>query len=507
NAVIVGLDGLEMEFDHTPDWPINLSLDEAELACRYAFRELNGFPSWLSKLHSVFPETVETSILTEIEWEFSEYNGDTHCYYVLDDVVWQLDWLKPKISSRILSFLKKYEPKHDDTVQKALGIVLSSPCLDQLAFAEIAKMKVLTIKPGNSQALWLATWMCVDAKGAIETLHAILSKTADAKYATELSMLFIVALFGERRENVQRVYQDYIQTDILLSLIKLIHSHIRSEDDINRAGTGAYSPGLRDNAQDARNRLFQLLCDIPGKPTYLAMMDLAQHHPNEQSRHRYTVYAKRRAEADAEAEPWQPGDISLFAEEAERAPQNHRELYDLIVFRLLDLKADLEDGDNSLAKILVPVAHETEHRNFIGGWLRDRSFGRYSVPQEEELADAKRPDIRIHGIGFDGPIPIELKVVDNNWSGKKLIERLNNQLCRQYLRDIRSNCGIYILIYRGEKKNWRHPESGKNMDFYGLVQLLEKEAEEIIATDKKIEAIKVVNIDLTKRTMVKLIKP
>ncbi|MBW2608025.1 MAG: hypothetical protein JRD05_10365 [Deltaproteobacteria bacterium] len=507
NAVIVGLGGLEMESGHIHDWPRNLSVDEAKLACRYAVHELNGFPNWLPKLHSVFPETVETSILTEIEWEFSKYNGDSNCHYVLDDVVWQLDWLKFKISSRIISFLKEYEPKHDDTVRKALGIVLASPGLDQAAFAEIAKTKVLTIKPGNRQALWLAAWMCVDAKGAIETLHAILSKTADAKYATELSMLFIVALLGERRENIQRVYQDYTQTDILLSLIKLMHSHIRSEDDINRVGTGAYSPGLRDNAQDARNRLFQLLCDISGKPTYLAMMYLAQHHPDEQSRHRYTVYAKRRAEADAESEPWKPGDISLFAEEAERAPQNHRELYDLIVFRLLDLKADLEDGDTSLAKILVPVTHETEHRNFIGGWLRDRSLGRYSVPQEEELADAKRPDIRIHGIGFDGPVPIELKVVDNNWSGKKLIERLNNQLCGQYLRDIRSNCGIYMLIYRGEKKNWKHPESGKNMDFYGLVQLLEKEAEKIIAADKKIEAIKIVDIDLTKRTMVKLIKP
>ena len=507
NAVIVGLDGLEMESGHTPDWPRNLSVDEAKLACRYAVHELNGFPNWLSRLHSVFPKTVETSLLTEIEWEFSKYDGDTHCYYVLDDVVWQLDWLKPKISSRIISFLKEYEPKHDDTVRKALGIVLASSGLDQAAFAEITKTKVLTIKPGNRQALWLAAWMCIDAKRAIEPLYTVLSKTADAEYTTELSMLFIVALLGEKRENVQRVYQDYIQTDILLSLIKLMHSHICSEDDINRAGTGTYSPGLRDHAQDARNHLFQLLCDISGKPTYLAMMDLAQHHPDEQSRHRYTVYAKRRAEADAEAEPWQPGDIALFAEEAERAPQNHRELYDLIVFRLLDLKADLEDGDTSLAKILVPVTHETEHRNFIGGWLRDRSRGRYSVPQEEELADAKRPDIRIHGIGFDGPVPIELKVVDNNWSGKKLIERLHNQLCGQYLRDTRSNCGIYLLIYRGKQTYWKHPKTGKNLDFCGLVQLLEKEAEEIIATDKKIEAIEIVDIDLTKRTMGKLIKP
>ncbi len=506
-AVIVGLLGIEMEARHTIDWPRNLSNDEAILACRYAFHELNGFPDWLPKLHTVFPDTVEASILAEIEWEFSQYGADANCHYVLDDVVWQLGWLKPKISNRIISFLKDHEPKHDDTVRKALGIVLSNPGLDQKVFVKIAKTKILTVKSNNRQALWLAAWMCVDSKGAFETLNAVLSRIADGKHATELSMLFIAALFGERRENVQSVYQDYIQTEILLSLIKLMHSHIRSAEDINRAGTGAYSPGLRNDAQDARNRLFQLLRDIPGKPAYLAMMDLAQHHPDEKLRQWYAMHARRRAEADSEAESWQPGDIVCFAEEAERAPQNHRELFDLTVLRLLDLKADLEDGDTSLSGILISVSDEKKHRNVIGGWLRDRSFGRYSVPQEEELADAKRPDIRIHGVGFDGPVPIELKIVDNSWSGTKLIERLQNQLCGQYLRDTRSNCGIFMLVYRGEKKNWRHPKSGKNINFCGLVQLLEDEAEEITATDKKVESIRIVNIDLTKRTIQKIKKP
>ena len=451
-AVIVGLLGIEMEARHTIDWPRNLSNDDAILACRYALHELKGFPNWLPKLHTVFPDAVEASILAEIEWEFSQYDADAICNYVLDDVVWHLDSLKPKIANRILSLLKDYEPKHDVTVRKALEIVLVSLGLDQEALVEIAKTKVLRVTSVNRQALWLAAWMCIDAIGAFEALISILDNITDPERVTELSVLFINSLLGERRKPTPSVYQDYIQTEILLPLVKLMHSHIRSAEDINRAGTGTYSPGRRDNAQDARNRLFQLLCDIPGKPTYLAMMDLAQNHPDEKSRQWYSVHAKRRAEADVEAEPWQPGDIALFAEEAEKAPQNHRELYDIVIFRLLDLKADLEDGDNSFAEILVSVKDETKHRNVIGGWLRNCSSGRYSVPQEEELADAKRPDIRIHGVGFDGPVPIELKIVDNNWSGAKLVERLHNQLCGQYLRDVRSNYGIFMLVYRGEKR-------------------------------------------------------
>jgi hypothetical protein len=134
----------------------------------------------------------------------------------------------------------------------------------------------------------------------------------------------------------------------------------------------------------------------------------------------------------------------------------------------------------------------------IGNWLRDLSRGRYIVPQEEELADRKKPDIRVFGVGFDGPVPIELKVADS-WPGPKLIERLHNQLCGQYLRDIRSNCGIFLLVYRGEKKHWQDPKTGEYLEFKLMVQLLEKKAREIITADQKIESIKIIGIDLTKR--------
>ncbi len=67
-------------------------------------------------------------------------------------------------------------------------------------------------------------------------------------------------------------------------------------------------------------------------------------------------------------------------------------------------------------------------RKYVGNWLRDKVAHRYVVPQEEELADAKRPDMRIHSTGFDGPVPTELKIADK-WTGTKLFERLENQLC------------------------------------------------------------------------------
>ena len=138
----------------------------------------------------------------------------------------------------------------------------------------------------------------------------------------------------------------------------------------------------------------------------------------------------------------------------------------MIVSRIGDLKFDLEDGDSSNARILLNVS-ETELRIYIGGWLRDRASGKYSIPQEEELADAKRPDFRIHLAAIDAPVPIELKIADK-WTGPELFERLENQLCGDYLRAQNSRCGVFLLLYRGQQKHWERIPS-KKLDFNELL--------------------------------------
>jgi hypothetical protein len=50
-----------------------------------------------------------------------------------------------------------------------------------------------------------------------------------------------------------------------------------------------------------------------------------------------------------------------------------RQLYDLIVARLRDLKLELEGGDSSNADMLIRSPIETEHRKYVSNWLRDKS--------------------------------------------------------------------------------------------------------------------------------------
>jgi hypothetical protein len=346
------------------------------------------------------------------------------------------------------------------------------------------------------RAVWFAASVAATGPQAIEALEKELS-TLQPLEATELAIAFLNALLGDRHETISSVRNEYSNPKCLHQLYELLLKHIRPSEDIERAGTGVFSPGPRDDAQTARNKLFKELLDIPGKETYLALRSLAKAWPE---RPWYESYAKDRTEKDSEKSPWTVDDLTAFASESERTPKDHKSLFGLICSRLNDLKSHFEQSDDSTANIVIKTNDETEIRNYVGNWLRDKSRNRYSVPQEEELADAKRPDIRVHGNGFDAPIPIELKIADNkHWTGEKLHERLQNQLCGDYLRDQRSTCGVYLLFNRGEKKTWSSNEGYGQLNFAELVTSLQMFADKIVAQRHDIEEVIVVGIDLTIR--------
>ena len=149
---------------------------------------------------------------------------------------------------------------------------------------------------------------------------------------------------------------------------------------------------------------------------------------------------------------------------------------------------------------------EVDIRKYFGDRLRQGSKSRYSIPQEEELADAKRPDFRWFGMGFDAPVPMELKLADK-WPGPALFERLENQLCGDYLRDARSSRGIYLLCYRGiDRQNWMPTRDAKAVNFDELVPALQNHWLQISWRFPQIDEIRVIGIDLTKRASTPLKK-
>ncbi|MNP64633.1 hypothetical protein D3C76_1601450 [compost metagenome] len=94
-------------------------------------------------------------------------------------------------------------------------------------------------------------------------------------------------------------------------------------------------------------------------------------------------------------------------------------------------------------------------------------------------------------------MPVELKL-SQNWSGPQHFERLENQLCGDYLRDDRSSCGIFLLVSRDDQTRWENPK-GDRVGFDGLVAALQEHWLSIASRYPGAEDIKVIGIDLTKR--------
>lgn len=495
--VIFGLTGLSIEARETPDWPASLNEEEVGLACRYASHELNGFPTWFPQIFEQKPKTVGKFLLQEIGYELSIDKPDAETHYLLGKVSWSGQWAWDEIAPQLIKQLNASEPINLSSLRKLLTIVQGSMVADEAIRALSAK-KCKTLRRCNHLALWHAVWTGVDPAAGIPAFAARVAKMPRPEDRTDFAMRYVTSLWGGHRNESARVRDAFHTPGHLKSLYLLMHDYVRREDDVDRVGKGVYSPGLRDHAQKARESLFNLLNQIPGKEAFLALEEISRLHPAESDRSWFVLHAKNKAEQDADIESWKPSQVLEFQERLERTPANHRELAELASMRLLDLKEDLENGDSSIAQLLQKVTHETEMRKYIGHELRENASGRYSIPQEEELADAKRPDFRFHGVGFDGPVPGELKLADK-WTGPALFERLENQLCGDYLRDNRSNRGLFVLVYGGKKNGWDTPGAANRVDFKGLVAALKAHWERVSPKFPGVEEIAVIGIDLMKR--------
>lgn len=494
-STIFGLTGLSIEARETADWPSALTPAEAGIATRYALQELNGFPVWLPKLHKAFPSQVLEVLLKEIKHELSTETAEGESNYALYDVSWHGDWVWDRIAPALLPQLRA-KRVNTRNLGYLLAIISRSSVGDK-TIADIASQKSNATRNLTFSPIWFAAWVGVDPTAAIPALAARFAGMSDPAQQTKLALLFIVALVGGRAQE-GHARQAFRTVAHMKSLYLLMARYVRQQDDIERAGQGVYSPGLRDDAQDARNALIAFIRETPGKPAFLALLEMARAHPDEKTRPWMGYHAKSKAAADADVDSWTPSQVREFGKSLVSTPANHRELWYHTVDKLDDLKHDLENGDSSVASILQAVDQETEFRKFIGGWCRDHAADRYVVPQEEELADAKRPDLRFFGAGFDAPVPAELKLADK-WTGPHLFERLEIQLCGDYLRDPRSSRGIFLLVYLGTKSYWDLPNGRRADTFDILIDELQRHWTLISNDYPGVEDIRVIGIDLTRR--------
>lgn len=500
--LIFGLIGLELEFKDDPEFYSRLNLGEIKNALRYLSWEINGFPSWLEKFHKFSPDEVIEAVNKEVVWELGLSNPDAEQNYnhILHDLIYHAPWIHTDIAQTILKWLKENSKLlHKDTYRYAVQILLNSD-IQETDFRSLAQQKSNELSLPEHKAWWYALYVdCAPEEGILSLTIWLESLTIED--ATKASQVFICHLMGKRDSiNGKAGNNKFKEVKYLKKLYSLIHKYIKLDEDIDRANSGVYSPGLRDDAQDARDLIFTYLKEVPCAESYYAIKDLLKEHPSGNRRIWLEKTAHNIALSCSDLEPWNIEQVLQFENSGNIKPKTHKELFDLALLRITELRDWLENGDDSPWLTWQRVEQETEMRNLIAGELRKKAQSKYSISQENELANSQRTDIRLDNPTVKSPVPIELKILDKSWSGPKLCERLRNQLVGDYLRESTAGCGIFLLVAQDVDKKWEI--SDKNVGLSELEPALQEYWYSIAHEWIGIDSIKVIVIDLSKRKLV-----
>ncbi|MDR5806671.1 hypothetical protein [Caballeronia sp. LZ001] len=299
-SLIFAMTGLAIEAAEDSAFAQRLTEEEARHAFRYVTWELNGFPVWFETLYRAFPDTGFEAVATELVWEL-EHTGEHPLHHILHDILYHAPWLHSDVAPLILDWLAAHDLRNADALRYCLNILAGSSVAPGV-LAALAAKKATNATLQDQSPRWFALWADTDSATAVPALERHLEALATTD-ASIFAQLFIVALLGDRHGTGTRVGA-YRNASDLKRLYVLMHRYIRTDEDIDRIGKGVYSPTLRDDAQDGRSTLFNMLVEVPGSEAYAAIKALEEEHPESAYRRWMAVRARERATRDADEPLW-----------------------------------------------------------------------------------------------------------------------------------------------------------------------------------------------------------
>ena len=437
-ATILGLAGLDIETRDNPSLLAGLTGNEVEIAARHAINELNGFPAWFPTLYEHHRTTVAPFLFSQIAWELGAAADENRGTDVLSDVSWSGQWAWNDLAPMLLALLGKLEPADENGLSKALKIVRGADMPDG-AIADLARSKCDKVTDIARLGQWFAVWVGVEPDAAIVIVSDRLAGLPPAA-ATDLAMHLAVGLFGSDRYEGPVARTGFIQPRPLRLLYELLHQYIRRADDIHRAGSGVYSPGLRDHAQEARDSILNHLRDQPGKEALLALRAIVTAQPG---REWLAETVRGKAEREGDIEPFAPRDVVYLGGHFERRPHSARQLGDMARLRLCQLKEAAEDK-RSLDTTVLDIADVTGVRQLVHTRFATTADNAFDVDLSAEPVGL----LLLKGVGYAANQPVALATSEalsaTNW-----IDAL--------MQGNSSHRGVLGVVHMARSKLWRWP--------------------------------------------------
>lgn len=481
----LGLAGVAAEAED-PNWARKLSVEEAELAVRYAPLELNGFPSWLDSLASAHPVAVVGVLGPEIAAELIAPASENSSRISLQNV----SYATPAVASLFVPTIKSWFETNAHTVGSGEDPWNASERLSRVidillkhgdegvchSVTNIASQQLS--QRGMESALatvWMPTLMRLDPAQATELLEQDLTDHAleETHERSESIVILFSDLHGRGGINLS---SPAFTPSLLLRLIRLAHRSVNSKNDVEDEGEDG--PAKRDDAERGRNALVSALLETSGQGAWRAKLEIAEDPVLASWRDRILTIAREKEAEQCDATALSDAQVVVIDSQHEAPPATTEDVFALLVDRLDDI-GDLLLRDDSPRATWGLINEERIMRREIARVLRQTASGLYSVDQEGVTADEKETDIRLRMNDVDLEGVIELKLGDGR-SGRDLRDTIREQLVLKYMapQACRSGC---LLVTVNHTRQWDDPDSGARIAVEGLEAWLKQEAEKVAA--------------------------
>lgn len=482
-----GLAGIAAEAEH-PDWAVQLSLAEAQLAARYVPVELNAFPFWLEDLVEAHQDAVDTVLGKAYAAELSDIEDGSQRPIFLQHLRNASAVVKAWLIPRLLAY---FEDCQAHLLIGQAGAVSEARLFDVTAALirdgdttvrnRVADVAVRELEHGINAPfakVWLPALMTLNPMAATTFLERELESATPAREGAGAG--WIARLFCQLRSFDSMIVNprdECFTPNCLLRLVRLAYRHVHPEDDVSHVGV--YTPGLRDDAESGRDALLQALINTNGPEGWQAKQELAGDPLMSHFKDRALTLAREKAAEEADVTALTEDAVREMMQRLEAPPATNADMFQLMMDRLVDLD-ELLASDTSPRELWAGITSERVMRREIADRLQQSANGLYIVDQECVTGDEKETDLRLRAVGSELEAVIELKIGGNGYSGKDLRNTLDQQLIKKYLQPQTRRAGCLLVTVADANKRWEHPESKARLDAEGLQEMLRQEAVRLV---------------------------
>lgn len=456
---------------------------QAAHAASLAVWALPSPPSWFAALYAAKPQQVIAEIKPRVERE-AKANWDG--YGALRLALHLAPAARRELLAGVKPMVVADQLANSRQFEKLVDALIGDGLLSDIEVEELClrKLSAGPVKNPIGAIRWLRIWMTVRPGEAWVWFKRRLAKVANknlqvAQFATEMGQM-----------QWARATWDQAAIDLTCDIFGVLGRH---ESNLSPGGELDFSflgPATSRLRQAILMNL-TLVSGIQGRDALLRLRGSAAGEDAARFDHLLIKHAQTEVATRAS---WSIERLHGLHAAFDGEPATEDVLFDQVLLRLEDIKADVEVGRFSERVLFRRGMPEEALQHWLAARLFTSQGLRFSVHREEEYDARKKPDI-ICAVAA-GSVCVEIKPVDGtrSYTAQTLVDdTLRTQLVDQYLKEEGSTSGI-LVVMQLDRKRWQIPGSSSLVEFEDLVTYLQAAADGIRSEVPRVKALRVIGI-------------